>query len=626
MPDTVQAVREERAGVPLTGTWVLRWDTREEERPRVHSLGEDESQHAVFFEAESGTSVIFDGYLFDRADLGAGPDDSDASLVASAYERWGDQALDRLRGGFVLAIWNPRRKRLLVGRDAMGLHPCFYWWNDRVFLMSPSLDAILARPEVDRRFNRVVIAEYIHDSVSSHQIHETFYDGIRRLPPGHALFVQEGHLHISRYWDPVPPGFTWASDEELSRFEHLLERAVARCLSVGADSIALSGGFDSVSIAVLSAEQLRGKPPLHAVSLRFTNTPCDEGNTQTEVARTLGMPQIIRTIEDSLEGAEPVSVALALSRASPSPVLSVWQSTYAGLLRSAATLGLRRMLFGSGGDDLFNVDLSYGADRLAALDLRGLWRFYRSWQRTSPFSALRVARAVLSEGAAKPEIRRLMKTILNRISPRGEEWVRTKRRPAVKFWISRADRDLVATLEHRRWHPLPMELAPGERSYVRAIRYLSQAPLLLLELDQGFAWAKRLGFTFLYPYFDRDLVELTLRMHPEHLIAGGRAKTPLRQMVAERLPSVQMPAKKVDFTQMVHEVLRPGGRTAWANLGGPIMLGELGIVDPDRINALTEQYFDGRNQHGMQSWLILSTEVWLRARGWTAHSLKEVRP
>jgi hypothetical protein len=44
------------------------------------------------------------------------------------------------------------------------------------------------------------------------------------------------------------------------------------------------------------------------------------------------------------------------------------------------------------------------------------------------------------------------------------------------------------------------------------------------------------------------------------------------------------------------------------------MLGELGIVDPDRINPLMEHYFDGHNQHGMQSWLILSTEVWLRAR------------
>jgi asparagine synthase (glutamine-hydrolysing) len=608
------ATCEQEPGLVLTGSWVLRWDTLQEEGPRVRSLGADESSPAVFFEAESGTRVIFDGYLFDRTDLGAGPADSDASLVASAYERWGDQVLDRLRGGFALAIWDPQQRRLLVGRDAMGLHPCFYWWNDRLFLMSSSLDAILAQPEVDRRFNRVILAEYVQNTFTSHQREETFYESVRRLPPAHALQLKGKNLAVSRYWDPVPPGFAWASEAELSRFQPLLERAVGRCLSVGADCLALSGGFDSVSIAILAAEQLRGNPPLHAVSLRFLNPLCDESTTQTEVARALGMPQLIRTIEETLDGADPVGAALAESIASPSPIVGLFQAMYSGLLRSAAALGLRRMLMGIGGDELFNVGFSYGADRLAALDLRGLWRFYRTWQRTSTCSALQVARAVLWHGAARAEIGRLVKATLPRIFPRAEEWVHRLGRLAVQPWISRGDGDLVASLQHRRWNPRPIKLAPAERSYVRSLRYFLEAPLLLLEMDQTFAWARKLGFTLLYPYFDRDLAELVLRMHPEHLIASGRAKTPLRQMVAERLPSVPMRATKVDFAQMAHEVLRPGGRTAWRILGGPIMLAELGIVDPDRVSRMLEDYFHGRNQHMWQSWIILSAEMWLQAR------------
>src|SRR4029079_14421193 len=107
--------------------------------------------------------------------------------------------------------------------------------------------------------HRAVIGEHLQGILSSHQRVETFYKEIKRLPPAHWLTIARGTLSFLRYWDPLPLGFEWASDEEVAQFQPLLERAVGRCLSVGADSIALSGGFDSVGIAVLAATQLKGK-------------------------------------------------------------------------------------------------------------------------------------------------------------------------------------------------------------------------------------------------------------------------------------------------------------------------------------------------------------------------------
>jgi asparagine synthase (glutamine-hydrolysing) len=143
---------------------------------------------------------------------------------------------------------------------------------------------------------------------------------------------------------------------------------------------------------------------------------------------------------------------------------------------------------------------------------------------------------------------------------------------------------------------------------------LAQAPLLLIEQDQLYAWARSLGFTFLYPYFDRNLVDLSLRIPPDELIAGGRHKAPLRRLVAARLPSVTMHAKKVDFTQALHDMLRPAGRSAWRSCGGPVMLAELGLVDVGRLDRFLEEYFDGRHSSWLGVWLALSTEAWLRAR------------
>src|SRR4029077_17042969 len=109
--------------------------------------------------------------------------------------------------------------------------------------------------------------------------------------------------------------------------------------------------------------------------------------------------------------------------------------------------------------------------------------------------------------------------------------------------------DLLARLERRPLESPPVEMAPGEGAYVRAMRRLPQSPTFSMELEQSHAWAAQAGFRFLFPYFDRDLVELSLRMPPAHLVAGGRAKAPLRRLVTERLPSVPMPTRKVLFDQ-----------------------------------------------------------------------------
>ncbi len=609
-----------RGGAPggidraLGRSWVLRWDTAREPRPAVlHVPGP--VGDASLFRALSGDFVAFDGYLFDPGAPGL----SGAARVASGHARWGERLFENMSGGFTAAVWDEGRRRLVVGRDALGLAPCFYSWSGRVLLIATSLDAILAQRGIAGTFNRAYLAEYLQDLSLSHQVEETLYAEIRRLPPAHVLRLADRALDLSRYWDPVPPGFAWARPDEVERFEALLERAVSRCLAAGADSIALSGGFDSVGVATLASEQLREASPLWAVSLRFDGTVCDEGASQVEVARALGMPQIIRTIEESLAGETVVGAALALSRSSPSPVLSPWQSIYTGLLRAASGIGLRRLLMGTGGDDLLNVDPTYGADRLAALDFRGLWRFCRACQRTSPFSPARVARGVFWNHAALPELMRLGRAILGRASPPALEWARRRRqRRARPAWAAPSDRDLSGWLEERRRTAARIPLGPGERSYVHTLRGLTQAPLVLLERDQSHAWARQLGFTFLLPYFDRDLADLSLRIPAEELIAGGRHKTPLRRLVAKRLPAVAMRSTKVDFSQAVHGVLRPEGRAAWREFGGPTMLADLGLVDARRLGCFMDDYFEARNSSWLHAWLALSTEMWLRARSATS--------
>ena len=594
----------------MTDAWLLRWDTAREPRPSLVRAA-DVSR----FGAGSTGFVAFQGYLFDRGELSVGQSASDAGLVASAYERWQNALFDKLRGGFALAIWDEERRCLVVGRDAMGLIPCFYWWNERVLLASPSLDAILGQPEVDARFNRVLVAEYLQNIRGFQQLHETFYEDIRRLPPAHTLSVSGAALSLTRYWDPVPPGFAWATESEVSRFKDVLGTAVERSLAAGADSLALSGGFDSVSLAVVAAERGRERMPLHAVSLRFTDPSCDEGPRQTQVAEALGMPQVMRSLDECLDEDSFVGELRALSRLSPGPVMSAWQPMYVRLLRAAADRGLGHLMMGTGGDEMYYVNMGYATDCLRTLDLRALWRFCRACHSTWPGAPARVARYVLWDGAIKGELKRQARTLLGRVSPRARDWILARRlRRAHPPWLVPADRDLLARLERRPLDSPPVEMAPGEGAYVRAMRRLPQSPTFSMELEQSQAWAGQAGFRLLFPYFDRDLVELSLRMPPAYLVAGGRAKAPLRRLVAERLPSVTMPAEKVLFGQLFDRLFRLHGRRAWTALGGPLVLGELGIVDPPRVSALMDDYFNGASPRSLEAWLVLSMEIWLRAR------------
>lgn len=594
----------------MTDAWLLRWDTACEQRPRLVRAAD-----VAHFGVGAAGFVTFQGYLFDRNELSVGQPASDAGLVASAYERWQNALFDKLRGGFAVAIWDEERRCLLVGRDAMGLAPCFYWWNGRVILVSPSLDAILRQPDVDDRFSRVLVAEYLQGIRGLQQVHETFYEDVRRLPPAHTVSVSGGRLSLTRYWDPVPPGFAWATEDEVSRFGDVLGVAVDRCRSVGADSLALSGGFDSVSLAVVAAERRSGYPPLHAVSLRFTDPSCDEGPRQTQVAQVLGMPQVLRSLDECIDEDSFVGELRTLSGVSPCPVMSAWQPMYGRLLRSAADLGLGHLMLGTGGDEMFHVNLGYAADCLRTLDVLSLWRFHRACQRTWPGAPARVARYVLWDGAIKGELRWHAKRLLDRISPRVRDWILVRRlRHARPPWLLPTDEDLIERLERRPIETPPVQLAPGEGAYVRAMRHLPQSPTFSMELEQSRAWADQARFRLLFPYFDRDLVELSLRIPPAHLVAGSRAKAPLRRLVAERLPSVAMPAGKVLFGQLFDRLFRLHGRRAWEALGGPVVLGELGIVDPRRVNVLMGDYFKGVAAGSVEPWRVLSMELWLRAR------------
>jgi asparagine synthase (glutamine-hydrolysing) len=494
--------------------------------------------------------------------------------------------------------WDARTHTLRVSRDRIGNVPCFYVWDGRSFFVSSSVDPLLAQSEVSREIHRLHLSEYVYGIVGAHQTPETFFAAIKRLPGGHRLSLRDRALEIERYWDPLPEGFAWATEEEADRLEAVLARAVERSLDQGADSIALSGGFDSVTVALLAAPRRKG---LTALSIAMTGTENDESSVQRRVAEMLGMPQRWCRLPGPNDREDFADKALELSGTTPCPVLSMWQWMLTSVIDSAKGNGCSKILMGTGGDEMFNVDPRYARDLIDARDLAGLYRFIAAWTRTSPLPPTQVALQTLWVYALRP-------MLSDKIKPRmGSAWsILARARARLRTDRLGPPASLAEELRGRR--------SPRDTNYVEALRSLLTSPVLAMELDQCGAWTAQRGVTLLCPFYDRELVELALRIRPEHLYRSGRMKDPLRNFVATRMPEAALPKRKVDFTHLGDTILRASVPRTLRAFGGLTRLHDLGVIDLDRTKGWMGEFLAGKRSAPAQVWRLLSAEAWLRAR------------
>jgi asparagine synthetase B (glutamine-hydrolysing) len=564
---------------------------------------------------ESGRlRILFDGYLFDRRELrrslGLGDDNSDAELVLAVYRRDGVDGFRRLRGAFALVILDRDRDRVIAARDPIGLHPLFYAQRNGtiVFATSPSALAVERGPKA---FNRAALADHLCHRWPDPG--ETYFAGVRRLMPGSWLEVVGERVRTARYWDPGPPDrpIEWLGEAEVARFDEVLAKAVDRCLDTGRTGIFLSGGLDSISIALVAADRARARrqhPPL-ALSLGFEHPSCDERNIQRAVAAELGLEQRLLSFTEALGERGLFTQVLALDRDWPAPVGSTWNPAYMSLAARGRSAGVDTILTGTGGDEWLTVSAFLAADLIRAGDLRGFARFVASWRRSYRCSSLVLARSILWTFGLRP----LAGRFCYRWAP--VAWDRRRRSRLTRSdppWVA-PDQALRQEQEARAGGCLPAADPPGG-FYCRALRTALDHPMVTMELEERHHLGRRLGLRFLHPYWDADLVDLLFRTPPALLERAGRSKGLVRSKVAARLPHLGLDRqRKIAATSLHQSLLSAEAAQLLAAVGGLETLGALGIVDPVTGWAYVQQSLSlpGMPQH--RAWELLNLEMWTRS-------------
>jgi asparagine synthetase B (glutamine-hydrolysing) len=568
------------------------------------------------------SAVVFDGYLFDRREvadeLSVDPDQAgDATLVRAAYGRWGADLFDRLDGCYLVAVWDGKARRLLLGHDALGRHPAFYSVGDKAVWFSSNVLALARSGRVPTRPNRVSLA--LGGLLYWPDAGETFFESVRRVQPGHYVEAQSTGLHERKYWEPAPAADEPWLDERVvhESFEPLLTKAVTRCLDLGAQGLMLSGGVDSVTIATVAARVLSaaGRPPLVAVSARTGHAPSPEEVLQPLVAKALSMPWFSTTRLEWIDGRDPIEMSLGEVPDLPAPTDVWWVGTYTEFYRRTAARDLRVLVTGSGGDNWLSVDGSHAADLLGRFKLLEFYRFVKSDVTTGGSSlAGALARKLWTNG-----LRFHLDSAWARLAPAAKgayhrrKWV--ERLPA---WLApdrRLRDELVARLVARRTPSLAPDGRRPKSFYLHWMR-ATPNPHLHHEYETAFHVESGCGVRLLTPYHDSRLVRFFNRIPPRVLVHGDRYKGLLRPLVARDLPGLGLESQRKEYSRVVGEQrlqeIRGSLLRTWPGFGLDA-LASSGVVDPVELKKATGSTLVRGFDDAARLFMLMSSERWIEA-------------
>ena len=224
------------------------------------SIIDIEGGHQPMSDAEETVRVVFNGEIYNFPELrreleGFGHvfrTRSDTEVIVLGYKQWGDDVLNRLNGMFGLAIWDERKRRLLIARDAFGIKPIYYRIDGGNVWFGSEIRTILAvakdSPDPDPTALNLFLRYRFTPSPY------TVFKGIRKLAAGTMLVFEDGKSSLRRWYRYHPKPFSPAKSDEQAR-EELLEiykRAVKRhLLSDVPVGLLLSGGVDSSLLLAL---------------------------------------------------------------------------------------------------------------------------------------------------------------------------------------------------------------------------------------------------------------------------------------------------------------------------------------------------------------------------------------
>lgn len=515
----------------------------------------------------TGRVTVLEGRIDNRDELAValgerfrGSED-DPTVVARTLAECGRDGVSMLVGEFCFASWDPQRRELSAGRDALGVKPLYYHAAPHRLAFATELPALLALEGVAGGFDPTAVAGFVAGLFDDTE--STFYAGIRRLPPGHSLTASADRLDLARYWCPSPTDeLRLGSDAEYAEAFGACFRDAVRCRlpSEGALGSTLSGGLDSSSIACVARDVLGGEGrTLHTFSAVFPGLSArdlrvaDEREYAEAAVAGGGLEAhwVRADTTSALEGVDGVMRGLGQPAAAAN--LYIHRLLYAACEAS----GVRVLLDGFDGD----TSVSHGLEGLADLARSGRW-----------VTLAREARALGQRSPRRLGTWDVIKTFGVRPTlPTGVlyAWDTLRGRSATEPVAGGMPiAPELARLGHLEARERESRADAARHRAGRAAHVAALAsPAIPLTLETAAHAAAGWGLETRYPFFDRRLVELCLAMPGDQKLRDGWTRWILRRGVAGTLPEkIRWRTSKADLSPQLRRSIAETERAALDDL------------------------------------------------------------
>jgi asparagine synthase (glutamine-hydrolysing) len=325
---------------------------------RLAVIDTSHAGHQPMNDPQTGNWITYNGETYNfkqlRHELDSDSDawhsNSDTEVVLRAYRTWGVDAFRRMRGMFALALWDNRKRDLLLARDLLGIKPLYYYSDKHVLVFASEVRALLASQLVPRTLSSDGLDSYL--GTGSIEAPLTIVNGVKQLLPGQCMRVRAGidrqiEVGIHEFADTSPPPVVFRSRAEaVARLRSELEESVRLHLVSDVPlGVFLSGGIDSSALVALTS-RLTGQPP-RTFSVVFDEPEYTEApHARAVAARFRTDHSETRLTEDQLLDMLPHALA------------SLDQPTMDGIntfvvSKTVKNAGVTVALSGLGGDELF---------------------------------------------------------------------------------------------------------------------------------------------------------------------------------------------------------------------------------------------------------------------------------
>ncbi|MDP1652038.1 MAG: asparagine synthase (glutamine-hydrolyzing) [Rhodocyclaceae bacterium] len=523
---------------------------------------------------------------------------SDCEVIIHLYAEYGDTFVDHLNGMFNFALWDVRRRRLIIGRDRLGVKPLYVRNDGRMLAFATEAKALLTLPGVVAEVDPLALHSYLQLGYVAAPC--SIFKGIAKLPPATLMFVENGRVEQRRYWR-LPAEIEVASEAQWiervrDRIEQSVHMQMVSDVPIGAF---LSGGIDSSAVVAYMAKH--SGQPIRTYAIGFSGGAADEFYNELPYARRVA--QLFGTEHREIE-VKPDVVGLLpkLLWHMDEPIAdTAFITTY--LVAEFARREVTVILSGVGGDELFGGYRRYlGNHYLSQFDRlpRPLKRAAISMGRWLPsdrhsglLNLLRYARGFLASADLSFEDRY---------------------RSYVEVFGRNAASDILLQPPSANFDPLAAAFAVAGSSdslnRLLAVDAETQLPDDLLLLTDKMTMATSLECRV--PLLDHELVELAARMPESLKLRGGVLKYTLKKALADVLPDDILHRKKRGFGTPMGAWLKGELAPLLKSVLSEASIGRRGLFRFEAVRALIAAHERNAVDGTDQLLSLLNFEVWAR--------------